>query len=496
MRNQSLALTPSELPHYIRLHLSLTLSSNHTVNRLHPELLSSIFLIALEQQKIDIVKEETESVASSSTELDLTNHPIPLVVSAVSKYWRDVAHTTARLWSDIDFHDPLPNYPYTYPFTRILLERSRRALLTVTMTLLDTHDALAVAEMTNIIVPEHVGRVESLTLTAPNIEQVERVLAAFVNHVDAPPPLVELSVAVGNATGEQIDVRSPSARRAQLVNLMNGIRRLSLEGVRFPWKTPAFANLTHLRIASSSVAPGCRPTEEEFISILHASPELESLIISQAGVQLGEGEDVSSVNQHEPVEMKSLVTLELMEIGWMEMVFLLNVINTPRLRGLRICSPEETYDADGNTLDEEDLDAADDAVCDAVTRFLINAQQPAVSEEDERSGFGRIRRTSTIKSLELESLCHEELGSQRLKEILLEVPNLQALSLIELDFDPDVLSSMQGIWGFTPDPMQGPEPHWICPNVDWLKLQSIEGIEFNDVVQRKRLLSSDLLLTR
>lgn len=432
------------------------------MNRLHPELLSHIFILGQEQQEIDVLNSTSESIASSSSIDDPTEHPFAMVVSQVSKRWRNIAIDTANLWTKIDFAEAPP-----YEYSKLLLQRSKNAPLNIVLSLSEADNKAGIDVVMKLIVPEHSMRVTTLGINAISLNQIDWILSNFITESDTPPPIVDLSLTEADAMGELVQISVAPQKMQQLIKLTAGIERLALDGVQLPWHSPAFSNLTRLRLASNPHTPEeARPTESQFIAILNASPLLESLYIGETGIQMDDPTRPDHCKRHASVRMVALRSIELVEISWNEMLFILHVISAPGLTRLHISAPEERNDSMGNVLDD-DMETVDGAVCTAVTQFLQKTAR-TTNEKDHVV-------TSPVESLELEALTGEEIGSERLTSMLLLVPRLRHLSLIDLAFDDDVLNQMHGVWG--PHADAGTANRGVlCPDVSWLKLSHIHFI--------------------
>lgn len=422
----------------------------YVVNCLHPELLSHIFILAQEQQETDIAEEMAETEESEASQFGEVT-PIAEIVSQVSKRWRTVALDTANLWTKLDFSDEPP-----YHYSKLLLERSKGAPLNISLTMSAADNQTGIDAVMNLIVPKHSTRVTTLAIHAISFNQIDWILSRFITDSDELPPLIDLSLYEENETGESVRVSVGPEHLPRLAILTDGIQRLSLAGVQLPWHSRAFSNLTHLRFGKNpSDVEGSRPSEEQFIRFLNSSPQLRLLSIRETGIVMDDPEHPERCLRHPPIEMAALQTIELQEVGWHEISFVLHIIRAPTLTELSICSPESP--------EGHGLDAADDAVVSAIVKFL----DTLVPKGDSTS-------TSPLEVLTLDAITEDELGSERLSSMLAMVPRLRNLSLVDVAFDDTLLHQMHGVWGLHFD--QQEQRGNLCPHVTWLRISDVFDI--------------------
>ena len=425
------------------------------VNCLHPELLSHIFILAQEQQEADLAEALAES---GESEVSMFDGPTPLasVISQVSKRWRSIALDTANLWTKVDFSEGPP-----YHYSKLLLERSKTAPLNIALNLSEADNQAGIDTVMELIVPEHSTRVATLAIDAISFNQIDWILSRFIISSDKLPPIVDLSLSEESETGESVHISVGSQHLPRLAALTAGIQRLSLSGVQLPWHSPAFSNLTHFRFEKNpGDVEGSRPSEGQFISFLKASPQLRFLSICETGVVMDEPEHPEHSLRHSSIEMAVLQTLELQQVSWHEISFMLHIIRAPGLTELSICSPESREDHEGNILDN-DTEAMDGAVFATIVKFLGTL---VVSTEEAKNNV-----RSPLEVLTLDTITGGELGSERLTSILSLVPQLRRLSLGDIAFDDTLLHQMHGVWSLHVDQEQGGN---LCPEVVWLRISN------------------------
>lgn len=440
---------------------------------MHPELLSYIFILAQEQQEFDIAETLAETMAetgeSEASEFDHPT-PLPLVVSQVSRRWRTIALDTANLWTKLDFSDGPP-----YHYSKILLERSKAAPLNIALSMNAADNQAGIDAVMDLIVPQHSSRVTTLSIDAISLNQIDWILSRFITGSDELPPIVDLSLSEENETGEPVQISVRPEHVPRLATLTTGIQRLSLSGVQLPWHSSAFNNLTHFRFEKNpGDVRGSRPSEQQFINFLNASPQLRYLAIHETGIVMDDPEHPEHCLRHPFIEMAELQTLEFQEVSWHEITFVLHTIRAPTLCELSICSPENREDHDGNILDN-DIDATDEAMFSAIFKFLATLVVPGKDAKNDVC--------SPLTVLTLETIMGGELGSERLTSILSLVPQLQRLSLSDIVFDDTVLRQMQGAWGLLHVEQERGN---LCPELMWLRISGVGNITQEAIYDRKQ----------
>lgn len=453
------------------MFLSIPLTQTFTVNRLHPELLSYIFLLGQQQQDLDLAKEAEAVAVGEEEDIDGLVVPFALTVSQVSRRWRSVAIDTANLWTKIDFAEGPP-----YKFSQILLERSKNAPLNISLSLSEGDNKEGIDAVMAMLVPAHSERVSVLGINAISLNQIDWILSRFLTDTDTPPPIVDLQLTEAEASGEQVKISIKPELLPQLIKLAAGIQRLALDGVQLPWGGPMFSNLTHLKIESNpGDVEGARPTEDQFIAILKSSPTLQMLRIADTGIRLDEPAQFDHYKRHTRIEMPALKVLQFDAMPWNQLVFALHIINPPNLVDLFLGEPEDREEDDGTIVDDPH-EVVDEAVGSAITRFLRALTVPSsVSNGDVQS---------PLRALALEALSEEFFGSERLTEILSLVPQLRYLAITEIAFDDDVLNQMHGVWAPHIE-ASSPNRGVLCPDLRSLTLSHVHSITHEAIYNRK-----------
>ncbi|KAL1714695.1 hypothetical protein EV715DRAFT_294867 [Schizophyllum commune] len=170
------------------------------VNRLPPELLSLIFYEALPQQ------------LSSAT---LHVRPIPLVVSAVCNYWRNVAIDTPELWRWISFTSCRSRHEHhSRKLARLFVRRAKRTGLSI---FYQDVEALSVTDdYLNVVILER--GIQAI----PHSERCYCALDFIMAHI-ADIRVLELSI--GHASIQRLSMLPPSAAKS-----LRNLRISLLEG--------------------------------------------------------------------------------------------------------------------------------------------------------------------------------------------------------------------------------------------------------------------------
>lgn len=384
--------------------------------------------------------------------------PLSIVVSQVSRHWRDIALNTAHLWTKLDFSEGPP-----YGWSKLLLARSKGAPLNIVLSLSEADNKSGIEAVMSLIVPEHSGRVSTFGINAISLNQIDWILTRFITGSSVVPPIVDLSLTEAETSGELVQISVDASYLSKLAALTAGIQRLSLSGVQLPWHSPAFQNLTHFTFEGNpSDVENSRPTEEQFIHVLESSPNLQWLSIRATGIRIDNPEDPEDCLKRPPVLLLALRSLQLQELAWNVLRFVLHIVSPPNIRELVITGCDDREDNDGDILDD-DPEVVDELVSVSIIEFLKRVLSYAPNEP--------------VRSLEvfaLDSISEFPMLAHRLTTILSHVPNLQRLSLTELDFPDEVLSALHGVWGIGEEQHEGRSV--LCPRLTSLKLSQVPSI--------------------
>ncbi|KDQ08578.1 hypothetical protein BOTBODRAFT_564984 [Botryobasidium botryosum FD-172 SS1] len=220
-----------------------------------------------------------------SVGVDPFDTSFPLLVSSVSKHWRDVALRTPELWQFFRFQFSTP-----VEMLAAWLERSKACWFDFELQVDDcpgfgAEDCRTAME----IVRPHLPRCRRLTLSVYDRECAQAVLLQCQG-VTA-PLLENLDVSLWDvAGGDQVN---------EACTIFEGgtpqLASLTTTGVSLNWDDSLFSGLTHLVI--KGVPERKCPTLRQMCSILGKSPSLESLELRGAGfaaseeVRAGDGGD-------------------------------------------------------------------------------------------------------------------------------------------------------------------------------------------------------------
>ncbi|KAF9516624.1 hypothetical protein BS47DRAFT_1380851 [Hydnum rufescens UP504] len=415
------------------------------INKLHPEILSYIFQLGVEQEERDSEDVENSSYNSSNDEPE--GRTFAELVSHVSRHWRAVALDTAVLWTKVDFSDPPP-----HEYTRILINRSKRAPLDVSFALphadLNWPDTEYFDTVMDILGP-HIPRITALTIDSPDFDDMTILMYRILQCTSTAPPLKSLVLIDQSASGHVVSSFGFSNRIPQLYELMANLRIVNFDGTRLPYSTSTFKHLTSLRLANMSSVEN-QPSRDEFRDILIACPMLESLILD------GSGFDVDKVtNVGDGVKMISLHTLHLICIPWTDMEYALHVIEAPCLRELKIADVEEADIGDNRHHGER--------VLQAIQQFLTH--RPPGSSSPSPLEHLHLRSTQTVE------------GSwPQYIPILQAAPYLRILVLYDITLSDRIIDRM-GI----PDGVTGARAV-VCPSLETLKLCDVSNVTFSALI--------------
>ncbi|KAF6753052.1 hypothetical protein DFP72DRAFT_435379 [Ephemerocybe angulata] len=235
----------------------LTLKSYHNTlalpSRLPPEVLCDIFLAA------GVVPERSDQARRVAW--NDSGERLWIVVTHVCKSWRETALGCPALWANLTFISP--------SFTRVMLQRSRNAPLTIDYSGKFQHEDLLAEAIS------HTERLRSVKIGIPNNTSLrfEYALSGFSSGVEA-------------TILETLSLESVSRNGLLPARFLHGgapsLKLLSLKGCHIPdWKAlPLGPNLTTLTILPCKAVANTtkyRPSALDFYRSLNRILQLQSL---------------------------------------------------------------------------------------------------------------------------------------------------------------------------------------------------------------------------
>ncbi|KAA1469082.1 hypothetical protein DENSPDRAFT_834612 [Dentipellis sp. KUC8613] len=211
-------------------------------------------------------------VLYSDTPLRLANQSL-LCVSAVCRFWRDIALSSPQLWSWIDLHDT--------DFAAVAFERSQNIPIHLKLVFPYRYDLESISQQTFTLIHEHAARIAGLHLTMPSDAHYV-MLGYFPPEL---PLLHTLDLRNTHTDSSAISENEPSPdtdyldKDTSIIHAaMPSLRTLKLENLAIRWQ---FRGLTTLHIDKETMAEA--PSVETFLDVLTACPELEELLLKNAG---------------------------------------------------------------------------------------------------------------------------------------------------------------------------------------------------------------------
>lgn len=252
-----------------------------------------------------------------------------IVVSHVSRHWRNVSVNDQMLWSSIF----LPTHP---EILSMFLDRSRDAPLTV---FLDRCQHIVDMPERFHRIMEHTHRIKSFHLSGLSLQSgLEEAIKLL--HREA--PLLETLLISGSFLGPE--TVNPHTRLPDILlhNRAARLRRLEITGCSFRWGSTSPRTLRHLRVANIN---GTSPTMAEMIHFLKGLPLLETLDIEKRVSHFawrnptGLREDVILPLPSTTAELRRLHSFRLIADN-LYCAAILDHLNLPSLSSIRlICNP-------------------------------------------------------------------------------------------------------------------------------------------------------------
>ncbi|KAI0345790.1 hypothetical protein BDW22DRAFT_1353385 [Trametopsis cervina] len=304
------------------------------INELPTELLSYIFELGAVAQKEahghaddddDEDDRSFDSLSHSSSGSSFFDRKLPfeLLVSRICRQWREVATGLPVLWTTLTFENPLNNFEQQ----RVYLERAKGAPLDISIDCTfeededpEEHDALnmdigrsesrvykEIKQVLEMIAP-HISHWHSFEVMVSHYLLMQLVLETLASASEGAPLLEVLLLYHYEDGPDDMNTATfqPATLKVQDFVLFNNrapkLAHVALWGVHLNWgKSTFLSGLHELELAYH--APDVRPSYQEFLSILKASPELVTLTLCESGPSGG------------PVEWLASVTNDSMDAG-------------------------------------------------------------------------------------------------------------------------------------------------------------------------------------
>lgn len=307
------------------------------------EVISYIFELGASDQE-----EQNDSSPRADEGSDAPDQPdFQILMSHVSRHFRDVAIKTPTLWSTIhvlDLAEPRLDYVKT------CLERSGSLPFSIC---LDCEDE----DSEHHLRGSNPAIDQVMTFVKDNLYRLERFMARFrffeslhhvMRYLDKPAPqlrALELYDVDYEQTFDEDTTFSPQSLRAPLV-LFGGevpkLTKLMLDGVHVAWSQCNFKNLTVLNLGYHN--KDVRPTYQEFQAIIKDSPSLRELSLQGSAPLLSE--EVTDSNLYTPFILDSLEKLRVSDISSDYSSTLISLLHAPNLKSL-VLSELDTNDFSG-----------------------------------------------------------------------------------------------------------------------------------------------------
>ena len=246
--------------------------------------------------------------------------PLPLVVSAVCRQWRDIAVTTPDLWTNLVIKHPRP-----YGWVPLSLQRSAESPIDITIDCRSTNLLTAPVVdqlMTRLMVHLPRWRRFALNSTDPaTIYAVGRRLAD-----SSAPMLRHLQLSLSGSSGNQ-EVLLPEIFQGGAEALTS----VRYDSLCTPWTAPPLVNLTVLDLRWLWLQT--RLQYEQFRAVLAASPNIRALILRGTYIHLHSG------RQYPPL---AIPTLRYLEVSGDNVCRMSSLLETPGLEELTLANLDET----------------------------------------------------------------------------------------------------------------------------------------------------------
>ncbi|KDQ21812.1 hypothetical protein BOTBODRAFT_26224 [Botryobasidium botryosum FD-172 SS1] len=270
----------------------------------------------------------SEDGVESQNELKATEKPFNVLVSHICHRWRKVALSTGQLWTCVELTEPPPQERL-----KTWLDRSGSHSLDITLNAepFAENDGSLVFRLLTAL--EHLKssvskrdrppRCVSLTIVTRHPFKIIALLFSELALVRSRIRLQKLSVC-DRALSYRSSMHTHPWKALPLLEMLQGVSSLHLDGFYFPWDHPVYTNLTDLAIDDLG---GMRVAHIE--AIFRACPLLESFKLECTIIN---GFDIEATPSL--ITMKALHTFEVLDLDFEAVVFLFGTIRAPYLRRL------------------------------------------------------------------------------------------------------------------------------------------------------------------
>ncbi|KAK7690061.1 hypothetical protein QCA50_006706 [Cerrena zonata] len=261
------------------------------IDGLPTELLSHIFKLGVELDTYDI----NPFALDDSTHIKLHQKSFQILVSHVSKLWREIAISLPTLWNDIavDLDGNARSASHAKELAKIYFERAKEAPLDIAINLGSSSRPSGTMDRIHTYATEILRlayrchtRWRSFELTVPNFTFMAITLK-LLDRIQA-APLLETLCLTNLSNNDYLERFEPRSFAKLRVLPFHGntprLEKTVLWGVHADWErsTPTlFRNLVELELAYH--AHDVRPTYNQFVRLLTQSSNLRTLTLRESG---------------------------------------------------------------------------------------------------------------------------------------------------------------------------------------------------------------------
>ncbi|KAG8913087.1 hypothetical protein FRC02_005648 [Tulasnella sp. 418] len=197
--------------------------------------------------------------------------PFPRLFAQVCRKWRNVALSTATVWTTIDFSK-------NSDWVKELLTRSKGCPITVVMNLEGIPSSSLDEQCSDMFlqIDPHVSRVESLHLTTSHHLYIKEMLDRWAASWSRSNPFLRrLSIRAAKVPG--LIELSNQDEVSKYRDFMKKVQELEIHGVSISWDDSIFQNLTSLKLTGIGLGRES-PTTMQIYQFLSSSPNLERYV--------------------------------------------------------------------------------------------------------------------------------------------------------------------------------------------------------------------------
>ena len=246
--------------------------------------------------------------------------PLPLVVAAVCRQWRDSALATPDLWAHLVVKHPRPA-----GWVPLALARSAGAPLDITIDC--RHTPLLTAAVVDALMVRlmaHLPRWQRFALNSTDPATIYGV-GAHLATVSA-PMLTHLQLSLSGSSGNQEVLLPPILQGGA-----DALTSVRYDSLCTPWTARPLVNLTVLDLRWLWLQT--RLQYDEFAAVLHMSPCIRELILRGTYITLHSG------RQYPPL---AIPTLRYLELSGDNVCRMSGLLETPNLEELTLANLDET----------------------------------------------------------------------------------------------------------------------------------------------------------